>query len=121
VAERLHSVDSSAVGNWVFSHAAISVGQAGAAFIGALIALAVVAMVAFVISAVTLTMILRRKSWPRGHAKWAWALSVPVAFVLSVAIPGFYVWLSLAVPVAYWVLVGRIPEDQGTRDAQSVI
>lgn len=118
MAEQLQSIDASAAGSWILSHAATSAGQAGAAFIGALIALAVVATIALVISAVTLTAILRRKSWPRGHAKWAWALSVPIAFVLSVAIPGFYVWVSLIVPVAYWAMVGRIPEQQGA-DAES--
>jgi hypothetical protein len=111
VTDALGSVDASAVGAWTLSHAASAAGQAGAAFLGVLVGLVVVALIAFVISVVALVFILRRRTWPPGHAKWVWALLVPVGFVLAILIPGFSIWVSLVIPIAYWGLVGRIPDS----------
>lgn len=115
--DALSSVDASAVGAWTLSHAASAVGQAGAAFLGLLVGLVVVALIAFVVSVVTLVVILRRRTWPVGHAKWVWALLVPVGFVLAILIPGFSIWISLVVPIAYWALVGRIPDAAPEADS----
>lgn len=109
--EGLSSIDASAAGDWALTQAASTAGKVGAAFIGALIGLAVVALVALSVSVATLVVILRRRTWPAGHAKWAWALAVPVGFVLSVLIPGFSVWVSLLVPIAFWLMVGRLPQE----------
>jgi hypothetical protein len=117
VGDALSSVDASAVGAWTLGHAATAAGQAGAAFLGLLVGLVVVALVAFVISVVALVFILRRRTWPAGHAKWVWALLVPVGFVLAILIPGFSIWVSLVVPIAYWALVGRIPDSAPEGDS----
>jgi hypothetical protein len=119
VGDALGSVDASAVGAWTLTHAASAAGQAGAAFLGVLVGLFVVALIAFVISVVALVFILRRRTWPPGHAKWVWALLVPVGFVLAILIPGFSIWVSLVVPIAFWVLVGRIPDSALERDGNS--
>jgi hypothetical protein len=111
------SIDASAVGDWALSHMASTAGKVGAAFLGALIGFAVVALIALAVSVTTLVIILRRRMWPPGHAKWAWALAVPVGFVLSVLIPGFSVWISLVVPIAYWIMVGRLPQEGAAREA----
>lgn len=116
--EALGSIDASSAGDWALSHAASAAGKVGAAFIGALVGLAVVAVVALSVSVATLIVILRRRTWPAGQAKWAWALAVPVGFVLSILIPGFYVWVSLLVPIAFWVMVGRFPQEP-TEEAPS--
>jgi amino acid transporter len=114
--EALSSVDASAAGNWALAHAASTLGKVGAAFIGALIGLAVVALVTLSVSAATLVVIVRRRTWPRGHAKWAWALAVPVGFILSILIPGFFVWVSLLVPIAFWIMVGRFPQEPAEKN-----
>lgn len=104
----LRSVDASAAASWFMSHSASAVGKAGAAFVGAIVAIAVVGTLVFAVNTVALVAVARRSVWPQGHLKWAWLLVIAVGFVASVSIPGFYVWLGLAAPVAYWCVVGRI-------------
>lgn len=100
--EFLESVDTSVAAAWAVSHSAVAVGQAGAAFLTALIGVIVVGVVVFAVNVVALVSAARRRQWPAGHSRWAWLLAITAAFVISVALPGFCVWLGLVTPVAYW-------------------
>lgn len=105
--EWFRSIDASVTGEWLLSHSASAAGKAGAAFFGALLAIVVVGGLVLCVNAVAFVAAARRREWPRGHAKWAWLVAIPSAFVVSVAIPGFFVWLGLVVPLAYWIMLSR--------------
>lgn len=105
--ELFNSVDTSAAAAWVVSHSAIAAGQAGAAFLTALIGVVVVGVVVFAVNVVALISAARRRQWPPGHSKWAWMLAITAAFVISIVLPGFCVWLGLVVPAVYWFATRR--------------